>query len=69
MRQKKESNTFKKIEQNPSKKVKSVTEKDFITFPNNLLEAEQIATLLGKSITRNRMTGMEQPAQILLPIT
>ena len=46
-----------------------VTAKDFLAFIDNLIEASGLATPPGKSITRNQITGMDQPAQILFPTT
>ena len=60
----------KTIEQNAIKNIKAGTAKGFLTCLDNLLvESIRITTLLKKSITRNWMTGTEQPAQILYPTT
>ena len=46
-----------------------VTAKDFLTLIDNLIEASRLATPPGKIITRNQITGMDQPDQILFPTT
>ena len=41
---------------------------DFKSYLGNMIqEAKLLTAQLGKSITRNLMTGTEQPAQVLLP--
>ena len=60
----------KTIEKNKIKTVKAGTEKYFINCIENLLvESRHKTNPLRKSVTSNRMTGTEQPAQILLPTT
>ena len=44
-----------------------VTAKYFLTLIDNLIDASRLATPPGKSITRNQITGMDQPDQILFP--
>ena len=55
----------KKFEKNN----KAVTQKYFLIFIDNLIEASRLATPPGKSITRNQITAMDQPDQILFPTT
>ena len=54
-----------KIEKN----IKAITEKYFLTLIDKLIEASRLATPPGKSITRNQITVMDQPDQILFPTT
>ena len=51
-------------------KNKAGAAKYFLACIDNILaESRRITTPLGKSITRNWVTGTEQPDQILLPTT
>ena len=52
-----EQNTSKTIEQNASKKLKNASKRFLTCLDNILAETKQMATLLGKSIIRNRMIG------------